>query len=157
FEVEESALSLPVVCENFVWFTDDEIVAAIRKDVPFFNGTAPASGETADKITAALQRLLTSKNIAGQVDYLPYVSKDKQELLYPVKGARIPLCSLHFPGASAISEAELVQASQPLFKMDYSVKDVAVFASVNLLTPYRDIGHLRVSFLLPTVSLQSSR
>src|SRR5438477_1727961 len=85
FEVEESAISLPVVFENFVWFTDDEIVAAIRKDVPFFNGTAPASGETADKIAAALQRLLTSKNIGGQVDYLPYVSKDKQELLYTVK------------------------------------------------------------------------
>src|SRR5205814_5100826 len=102
FEVDESAISLPVVFENFVWFTDDEIVAAIRKDVPYFNGMAPASGETADKIAAALQRMLTMKNIAGQVDYLPYVSKDKQELLYTVKGARIPLCSLHFPGANAI-------------------------------------------------------
>src|SRR5947207_8656549 len=156
FEVEESAISLPVVFENFVWFTDDEIVAAIRKDVPFFNGTAPASGETADKIAAALQRLLTSKSIAGQVDYLPYVSKDKQELLYTVKGARIPLCSLHFPGANAISEAELVKVSQPLFKMDYSRKDVATFAPINLLPLYRHIGHLRAEFQMPTATLESS-
>ena len=156
FEVEESAISLPVVFENFVWFTDDEITAAIRKDVPFFNGTAPASGETADKIAAALQRLLTSKNIAGQVDYLPYVSKDKQELLYTVKGARIPFCSLHFPGASAISEAELVKASQALFKMDYSRKDVAVFAPINLLPLYRHIGHLRAEFQQPTATLEPS-
>src|SRR3989440_8703254 len=156
FELEESAISLPVVFENFVWFTDDEIAAAIRKDVPYFNGTAPASGETADKIAAALQRLLTSKNIAGQVDYLPYVSKDKQELLYTVKGARIPLCSLHFPGASAISEAELVKASQPLFKMDYSGKDVAVFAPINLLPLYRHIGHLRAEFQTPTATLETS-
>jgi len=156
FELEESAISLPVVFENFVWFTDDEIVAAIRKDVPFFNGTAPASGETADKIAAALQRLLTSKNIAGQVHYLPYVSKDKQELLYTVKGARIPLCSLHFPGASAISEAELVKTSQPLFKMDYSRKDVATFAPINLLPLYRHIGHLRAEFQMPTATLETS-
>lgn len=156
FELEESAISLPVVFENFVWFTDDEIVAAIRKEVPYFNGTAPASGETADKIAAALQRLLTSKNIAGQVDYLPYVSKDKQELLYTVKGARIPLCSLHFPGASAISEAELVKASQPLFKMDYSRKDVSTFAPLNLLPLYRHIGHLRAEFQMPTATLESS-
>jgi len=156
FELEESAISLPVVFENFVWFTDDEIVAAIRKDVPYFNGTAPASGETADKIAAALQRLLTSKNIAGQVDYLSYVSKDKQELLYTVKGARIPLCSLHFPGASAISEAELVKASQPLFKMDYSRKDVSTFAPLNLLPLYRHIGHLRAEFQMPTATLESS-
>jgi len=156
FELEESAISLPVVFENFVWFSDDEIVAAIRKDVPYFNGTAPASGETADKIAAALQRLLTSKNIAGQVDYLPYVSKDKQELLYTVKGARIPLCSLHFPGATAISEAELVKVSQPLFKMDYSRKDVATFAPLNLLPLYRHIGHLRAEFHMPTATLETS-
>ncbi|MFN2577786.1 MAG: POTRA domain-containing protein [Pyrinomonadaceae bacterium] len=156
FEVEESAISLPVVFENFVWFTDDEIVAAIRKDVPFFNGTAPASGETADKIAAALQHMLTAKNIAGQVDYLPYVSKDKQELLYTVKGARIPLCTLHFPGASAISEAELFKASQPLFKMDYSRKDVATFAPINLLPLYRHIGHLRAEFQTPTATLETS-
>lgn len=156
FELEESAISLPVVFENFVWFSDDEIVAAIRKDVPYFSGTAPASGETADKIAAALQRLLTSKNIAGQVDYLPYVSKDKQELLYTVKGARIPLCSLHFPGATAISEAELVKVSQPLFKMDYSRKDVATFAPINLLPLYRHIGHLRAEFQMPTATLESS-
>ena len=156
FELEESAISLPVVFENFVWFSDDEIVAAIRKDVPYFNGAAPASGETADKIAAALQRLLTSKNIAGQVDYLPYVSKDKQELLYTVKGARIPLCALHFPGATAISEAELVKVSQPLFKMDYSRKDVATFAPINLLPLYRHIGHLRAEFQMPTATLESS-
>src|ERR1044071_7429689 len=29
FDIEESAVSLPIVFENFVWFTDDEILAAI--------------------------------------------------------------------------------------------------------------------------------
>jgi len=155
FQVEESAVSLPVTFENFVWFSDEEIVAAVRRDVPYFNGTAPASGETPDKIAAALQRLLTDKHIAGQVDYLPYVSKDKQELLFTVKGARIPLCSLHFPGASAVAEAELVKASQELFKTDYSKKDIATFAPIKLLPLYRHIGHLRAEFQPPTATLES--
>ena len=122
FQLEESAVSLPVVFENFVWFTNEEIVDAVRKDVIYFNGTSPASGETPDKIAAALQRLLNEKHIGGQVDYLPYVSKDKQELLFTVKGARIPVCSMHFPGATAVSEADLTKAAQPLFKTDYSTK-----------------------------------
>ncbi len=155
FQVEESAVSLPVVFENFVWFSDEEILAAIRKDVLFFNGTSPASGETPDKIAAALQRLLTEKHIAGQVDYLPYVSKDKQELLFTVKGAHIPICSLHFPGASAVSEAELIKASQPLFKSDYSQKDTATFVPFNLLPLYRRIGHLRAEFQPPAASLET--
>ncbi|MDX6404419.1 MAG: hypothetical protein QOH70_1874 [Blastocatellia bacterium] len=152
FKVEESAVNLPVVFENFVWFSNDEIVAAVRKDLTFFNGTSPASGETPDKIAAALQRLLNERHIAGQVDYLPNISKDKQELLFIVKGARVPVCSLHFPGASAISEADLIKASQTLFKADYSEKDTATLP-VNLLPIYRRLGHLRAEFQLPSVTL----
>jgi len=155
FQVEESAISLPVVFENFVWFTDEEIVAAVRKDVVFFSGTSPASGETPDKIAAALQRLLSEKHITGQVDYLPYVSKDKQELLFTVKGAHIPVCSLHFPGAAAVSEADLIKAAQPLFKSDYSQKDTMTFLPLNLLPLYRRIGHLRAEFQPPAATLET--
>jgi outer membrane protein assembly factor BamA len=156
FQLEESAVSLPVVFENFVWFSDEEIIAAIRKDVLYFNGTAPASGDIPDHIAAALQRLLTEKHITGQVDYLPYVSKEKEELLFTVKGARIPVCSLHFPGASAVPEAELVKASQPLFKTDYSKKDIATFAPLNLLPLYRHRGYLRAEFQAPNATLETS-
>jgi outer membrane protein assembly factor BamA len=155
FQVEESAVSLPVTFENFVWFSNEEILAAVRKDVPYFNGTAPASGETTDKIAAALQHLLTEKHIPGQVDYLPYISKDKQELLFTVKGAHIPVCSIHFPGASAVPEAELIKAAQPLFKNDYSQKDTMTFLPFNLLPLYRRKGHLRAEFQPPSATLET--
>lgn len=156
FEVEESALNLPVVFENFVWFTDDEILAAIRRDVPFFNGSAPATGDTTEKIAAALQRLLASRNITGRVEFLPYVTKDSQELLFTVKGARIPVCSLHFPGASAVREADLIQASREVLNADYSKKDIATFAPIKLLPLYRRRGLLRAEFQSPTVTLENS-
>lgn len=156
FEVEESAISLPVVFENFVWFTDEELAEAIRRDVPFFNGSAPATGDTTDKITAALQRLLASKNLNGRVEYMPYISGDKQELVFAVKGARIPVCSLHFPGASAVSEADLIKASREVLNSEYSRKDISVFAPIKLMPLYRRIGHLRAEFQTPTVSLQDS-
>lgn len=156
FEVLESAVNLPVVFENFVWFTDEEIAEAIRREIPFFNGTAPATGDTADKIVDILQRLLAAKHIAGRVEYLPYVTKDKQELLYTVKGARVPVCSLHFPGASAVSEVDLIKASRELLNSDYSRKDAASFAPIKLMPLYRRIGHLRAEFQTPTVVLESS-
>ena len=59
FEVEEASRNLPVVFENFVWFSEAEITRTIRQDVPFFDGTAPEAGTTTDKIAAALQRLLS--------------------------------------------------------------------------------------------------
>ena len=158
FEVEEASRTLPVVFENFVWFSEDEIARAIRQDVPFFDGTAPEAGTTTDKIAAALQRLLSQKRISGRVEHMPYndLAKGRQEILFTVQGVKIPVCSLHFPGAAAISEADLIKASQSLLKSDYSRKDAGVFANYTLFPLYRHLGHLRAQFQQPTVALEES-
>ena len=158
FEVEEATRNLPVVFENFVWFSEDEIARAIRQDLPFFDGTAPEGGTTTDKIAAALQRLLSQKQIAGKVEHMPYtnVATGRQEILFTVEGVKIPVCSLHFPGATAISEADLIKASQALLKSDYSRKDAAGFATYTLFPLYRHLGHLRAQFQSPTAALEES-
>src|SRR2546428_5298062 len=156
FEVEEATRNLPVVFENFVWFSEDEIARAIRQDVPFFDGTAPEAGTTTDKIAAALQRLLSQKKIPGQVEHMPYsnLATGKQEILFTVEGVKIPVCSLHFPGAEAISEADLIKASQALLKADYSRKDAGGFAHYTLFPLYRHLGRLRAQFKEPTAALE---
>src|SRR5258706_10538049 len=113
FEVVEAAKNLPVVFENFVWFADGEIAHAIRQDVPFFDGTAPQGGTTTNKIVAALQRLLDGKRIPAHVEFLPYAdtATGKVDLLFTVRGVKIPVCSMHFPGAEAIPETDLIKAS----------------------------------------------
>src|SRR5437016_2349110 len=158
FEVEEASRNLPVVFENFIWFSEDEIARAIRQDVPFFDGTAPEAGTTTDKIAAALQRLLSQKKIAGRVEHMPYVdlAKGKQEILFTVEGVKIPVCFLHFPGATAISEDELIKASQPLLKSDYSRKDARGFSTYTLFPLYRHLGLLRAQFEEPTAVVEES-
>ena len=156
FEVEEASRNLPVVFENFVWFSEDEIARAIRQDVPFFDGTAPEAGTTTDKIAAALQRLLSQKGISGRVEHMPYSGNGRQEILFTVEGVKIPVCSLHFPGAAAISEADLIKASQSLLKSDYSRKNAGVFADYTLFPLYRHLGHLRAQFQPPTAVVEES-
>ena len=159
FEVVEAVRNLPVVFENFVWFNDDEIVRAIRQDLPFFDGTAPESGSAGAKIAAALQRLLEGKRIPAQVEFLPYVDigTGKQELLFTAKGVKLPICALHFPGAEAIPEKELIESSHELFKSDYSKKDAASFATYTLFPLYRRIAHLHAAFAEPTAALDSEQ
>ena len=158
FEVEEASRNVPVVFENFVWFSDDEIARAIRQDVPFFDGTAPEAGTTTDKIDAALQRLLSQRKISGRVQHLPYANTatGRQEILFTVEGVKIPVCSLHFPGAAAISEVDLIKAAQNLHKNDYSKKVAAIFAETQLVPLYRHLGHLRAQFKEPTATPESS-
>ncbi len=159
FEVVEAAKNLPVVFENFVWFADDEIAHAIRQDVPFFDGTAPQGGTTTNKIAAALQRLLDGKRIPARVEFLPYAdtATGKVELVFTAKGVKIPVCALHFPGAEAIPETNLIKSSQQFIQSDYSKKDAAAFAKYTLFPLYRHIGRLRATFQEPTAKLETEQ
>jgi outer membrane protein assembly factor BamA len=70
FNIEEAKWNVPVIFDNFVWFSDDELISAVRQAVPNFDGNAPTSGGTVEKITSVLERLLREKNIEVQVEYL---------------------------------------------------------------------------------------
>ena len=101
FRLEEAkGQSSPVVFDNFVWFSDEELAAAIKREVPSFNGSAPDIGNTNDAIKKALQNLLAERKLPGQVEYNP----TEHEHLFRVEGVPMKICTLHFPGAQSVSE-----------------------------------------------------
>lgn len=146
FQVEEADRPAQVVFDNFVWFTDIELVAAIRRDVPFFTGTAPESGSTVDEIAKALQRLLDEKKIPGRVEYLSADLGQRPSYLFSVKGVPLHVCSLNFPGAAGISEDDLRKTAKQLTENDYSKTSTASFATATLFPLYRQRGRLQAKF-----------
>ncbi|HAF15088.1 MAG TPA: hypothetical protein DHU55_13010 [Blastocatellia bacterium] len=142
----------PVVFDNFVWFTNDELFAAIRREVPSFNGLAPDSGNMTDAIRHALQNLLKERQIQGTVEYAPWqgqLNSAKQEHLFSVTDVPIPICQLHFPGAKNVSEEKLVKSSKQLTGADYSQKSAIAYSTFVLFPIYREVGQLRAKFAEP--------
>src|ERR1700730_9316338 len=160
FQVEEAKSNQsPVVFDNFIWFTNDELVAAIKREVPSFNGTAPDSGNVTDGISHALQNLLKEHRIEGTVEYAPEQSRlnpDKQEHIFSVTGVPIPICRLHFPGAKNVSEEKLVKSSKQLTDADYSLKSAIAFANFILFPIYREVGQLRAKFAQPIAKFEGA-
>jgi len=153
FRVEEViGASSRVVFDNFIWFTDSELMAAVKRDLPSFNGTAPDSGDTIDRINRALRTFLHEHQIEATVTHM--VSQDRpgspiQEHIFTVTGVPLPICSIHFPGASNISEATLRDRSKELKASDYSRTFVRLFAENNLIPLYREVGQLKAAFAPP--------
>jgi outer membrane protein assembly factor BamA len=149
----------PVVFDNFVWFTNDELTAAIKREVPSFNGTASDAGHMTDDIKRSLQNLLAEHHIAGNVEYSPEqlgINSSRQEHVFSVSGASIPICSLHFPGAKNVSEDELVSNSRQLTDESYSFKAAVAYSQYTLFPLYRSVGQLRAKFSPPIVKVDSS-
>ena len=153
FVVEESKLTTSrVIFDNFIWFSDTELIGAVRREVPSFSGTAPDNGDTVERITKALQRFLHEHQIEATVTYM--ASQDtpgsvSQEHVFSVTGVPMPICTLHFPGASNISETKLIESSKSLIGNDYSNKFVSLFSLNTLFTLYKEVGQLKAAFSPP--------
>jgi outer membrane protein assembly factor BamA len=158
FKVEEMASAMPVVFDNFVWFTDEELAEAVRRKLPSFDGTAPEAGGVTETIRTALQEFLRARQIPGAVEYTlsAEVRGAGAEHLFTVKGPGLRVCKLEFPGARALQQELLVQKSGGIFDNDFSRKYVGTFAENTLLPLYHERGYLRAGFLAPKVKAEEA-
>jgi outer membrane protein assembly factor BamA len=148
FTVVEQTWSMPVVFDNFVWFTDEELKESVKRKVPAFDGTAPEAGNITEQIKASLQDLMRERKVEGTVEYT--LSSDpsgrKVEHLYSAKGAGLRVCKVSVVGARAIPEETLVTKSGGIFDNDYSRAYVGGFVESNLIPLYHQRGYLRATF-----------
>jgi outer membrane protein assembly factor BamA len=146
FKLEElKGQRSPVVFDNFVWFSDEELSAAVVREVPSFNGSAPDVGDTNEAIKKALQNLLAERKLPGQVEY----NMTEREHLFRVEGAPMKICALHFPGAQNVSEQKLIQTTRSSMDPEYSRQSAKTFPKYGLYPIYRELGYLRASFGAP--------
>ena len=146
FQLEEiKGQSSPVAFDNFIWFSDEELAAAIKREVPTFNGSMPDIGNTNEAIKKALQHLLDEHKLPGQVEY----NLTEHEHLFRVEGLSMRICTLHFPGAQVVPEQKLIQATRTGMDQQYSRQTATVFPIYGLYPLYRELGHLRASFGAP--------
>ncbi len=154
FEIEEADWTIPVLFDNFVWFTDEEIVKAVRADVPSFDGTAPPAEGIPDLMLRSLQALLTTRNLPGRAHFSPQTDMKSASLqyLFSVKDPAPTLCALRVNGASALPERELLSAPGTEVGGAYSRFYLTNVSSGTLIDMYRRRGHWRAAFAAPTVT-----
>lgn len=156
FQVEEAqGGGVPVVFDNFVWFTNEELMSAVRREIPLFDGTAPERGGVIQSITRALEGLLRERKIEGQVNYTPSASASgrNSKHVFSVTGAAIKVCGVLFPGAAGVSTEELTKNSKGLLGTEYSQEFASAYADANLIPVYRRYGHLKAKFSQPAAAV----
>ncbi len=144
--VEKMTGKRPVKFDNFVWFSDREIIEALRRDLPDFDGSALGSDVVGAEISKSLTRLLREKKIAGEV---VYELDEALSFLFKVKGANLNICGFQFAGVTEDMRKPLLEALQPLLNAEYSVSDARGFAKAALVPVYTQHGYLKVAYQQP--------
>jgi len=146
----ENSKLVPACFENFVWFTDDELQTALRHRVPLFKQVLPIAGSLPDRVSEALQAILTGKQFPGRVNYLREGQDESGGALiaiaYRVEEVSIRIRSVEFPGASPEQAALLTTAARRLMGAEYGRSSLAAAAKFDLLPVYLQRGYLKAGF-----------
>ena len=142
FTVEENITSLPCLFDNFPWFTNEEIQAAIRRDLPNFDGKATEGGEMVETIRQSLTKLLRENNIAGRVE--TEMAGLGAAHMFKLEEVKLPICAINFDGVAAFDESHLRGVVQELFQVEYSRSINNLIVRDTVIPLYRQKGYLKV-------------
>jgi outer membrane protein assembly factor BamA len=146
FEMTERRWDVPCVFDNFVWFTDQELVEIICRDVPPFNGSAPETGGVPERVTKILSGLIQQRGLTGQISHSFLSGGQNGAHVFSVIGVPLPVCSVELTGASVTAAPQLLKAVKPLIGKQYSRSSLTVSIETDLMPYYRQRGFLRAGF-----------
>jgi outer membrane protein assembly factor BamA len=150
FEAKDAS-GVPVVFDNFPWFTDEELSAGIRGALGAFDGTAPAQGAILDRMSAALEKLLPSKGIHGQVQHLliEWPDSSGSVMQFTVLGNAVNLQAVEFSDPIASKSVAVTAQLSDIVGHPYSRLAIALYAFEQVRPAYFAVGYLKVSFGTP--------
>lgn len=154
FQLEE-APRVSIYYDNLPWFSDGELGDAIRKKVPFFDGTLPEGGAVVDEVSDALKELLASRqlNVTVEHELIANPLGDGTVQKFHVEGATFSIASVEF-GDPALSASHTVQQLlSDVQGKPYSRMTIDLFLSEQLRPVYLQQGYLRVKLGPPEVRL----
>jgi len=155
FQVKD-APTVPVSFDNFPWFTDAELNAALEAEIPFYDGTAPEQGTILDLMSGILEDVLPSRGVTATVERALIRSpggegpSDKGMMMqFRVAGASLPVKGVEFSDPFAGSDKRVRQRLDDVVGKSYSRFAVDMFLQEQVRPVYLEAGHLEVHFGKP--------
>ncbi len=147
-QVAENDKLVPILLDNFVWFSDEELLRLLRQRLPLFDGRVPTGGNLTDQVSAALTAILGERKISGQVEYLGFgpLGGEIDSYAYKVSLHPVVVRNMDFPGAAADEIPALQAAAKSLAGQDYLRTKMRVQERLDLLPVYRSRGYLKAKF-----------
>lgn len=139
---------VPVRFEDFVWFSDADLLQRIKERAPMFNGELPLSGNLPDRVSDVLQALLVENAIPGNVEFERAGKSNGpvDSIVYRVSEVLIQIRNVEFSGATEAELPALKEAARRVFDREYSRSVLNALVEHQLLPVYYARGFLKAAF-----------
>jgi outer membrane protein assembly factor BamA len=146
FKVEETP-RLKVSYDNFPWFSDSEISDAIRKDLPFYDGTLPEGGTVVDIAANSIAAFLAAKGSVATVGHEVIVNPlaDGSLQQFHAEGVAPKIASIEFSDPNLKDNRAVLQHLPEIRGKAYSRMAIDIFLAEAIRPVYQDMGNLRAT------------
>ena len=151
----EDAPTVPVAFDNFPWFSEQELADAIRAETRIFDGTAPDGGDALDKMKSAVQKLVVTHGIRGEVESTLLAAPGESGMMqqFHLNGPLVKVVSVEFSDALARNDRKIAERLSDIIGKPYSRFTLDLFSYEYLRPLYLSAGCLRVRFPAPEARL----
>jgi outer membrane protein insertion porin family len=157
FELTDAPI-VPVMFENFPWFTDQELSDEIRRAVPLFDGGAPKGGSLIDEITEALSAKLATRGIKANVEHtlVSQPSSDEEIMQFRQDGPSFRVSSVQFNDWAAQNSEKLHDRASDIVGKTFSRFTLELFENEQVRPVYLSAGQIQVKFGAPILQLSEA-
>ncbi|HEX4544640.1 MAG TPA: POTRA domain-containing protein [Candidatus Acidoferrum sp.] len=154
YHVEESP-RIPAYFDNIPWFADSELADAIRKKLPFFDGTLPEAGMTVDEAAEAVKELIDSHGLNVALEHLVVTNPlgDGNVQQFHIEGAALRIEKLEFSDSSLLASKAVQQHFSEILGKPYSRMTIDLFLAEAIRPVYLQQGYLHVKLGPPEIRL----
>ena len=154
YHVEEIT-RVPAYFDNIPWFADSELADAIRKKLPFYDGTLPEGGAAVDTASDAIKELLAARGLQVSLEHTLIGSPvgDGNVQQFHVEGSSLKIASLEFSDAALLNSKIVQQHLPEVVGKPYSRMTIDLFLIEAIRPQYLQQGHLHVKLGPPEIRL----
>src|SRR3984893_16957416 len=149
---------IPAYFDNIPWFSDGELTDAIRKVLPFYDGTVPEGGATVDQVASVLTDLIASRGMTTKVEYQvinnPLGEGTVQE--FRIADVVLQIAQIEFGDPALASSKELQQHLGEVQGKTYSRMVIDLFLAEQVKPIYLQKGFLRAKLGPPEIRLSGN-
>jgi outer membrane protein insertion porin family len=156
FELQDAPV-VPVMFDNFPWFTDQELSDEIRRAVPLFDGGAPRDGGLLlEQITSTLSAKLAARDIKANVEHTLVAQPGGDDMIMKFRqdGPAFTVAGMSFDEPLAQNSQKLHDRIADLVGKAFSRFTIELFEQEQIRPIYLSAGQVRVEFGAPVVHLK---
>jgi len=157
YQVKDAPV-VPVSFDNFPWFTDAELSAAIKSSVPLFDGAAPEHGAALDAMSQALGVFLSSHgmNLTVSHSLLTEPASDQRVQLFRVEDSNVRISAVEFSDPLAQTDRGIQMRLPDIVGQPYSRAAVELFEFEQVRPVYVSHAFLRVQLGVPSARVSGN-